>query len=534
MEHELLYNDSLIDSKIKETSKSLGSYPPILGPLPTCNKTLKDYQERYVRLNHGLRRTLLASSTGSGKSIMAFSRYKVLNDKSLLIICPKILKTNWQENIRLDFNEDSLVYWGTDKQKAKIDLASKNIVITTYETVKDLTRFDFEHLIVDEAQLLSDPKSLRFKIFKKYFDALPNLKSIQLLSGTPIQHKPKDLWSLIHILDPYKAGSYIGWCDEYEEVVKSFRKQIPIKDKSGRLVKDANGAVKTFEKQIPLITRTRNLDKLRDKLSTIMFRVSREDALDCKEEEELVYLDLTKAQERLYHSLKNEILVELENRTLSINHAPVRMLRLLQACEGLFNFDSKSLESTKLDYLSYEIENLEDKLVIWTRFKPLTYILKTLYPDKVVIYNGDLSEKEKLLSIQAFNGIKDQTQAEIYSVLQKRLEWPFDPGQAKVFVGVIDARSSLGFDLHEQCNRQIFSSFSFLSSSNYQASSRLVRLGQKNNVLTQYLTCRNTIEPDALNLVLRNFSTALKIVDGEDSIHYSLVNKLIGLLKMEY
>lgn len=535
--YELIYETKETEFKAKSDPISLDLLPKILEKLDfntLCTKYPKQFQERYIRLNRTAKRTILACPTGSGKSLTSILRYKILEHKTLLIVCPKILKTNWQVTLKADFNLDSIVYWGTAKQKEKINITDSNIVITTYETIADLKRFDFESIIVDEAHLLANPKSNRYKSFKKYFDFMNKLDGVQLLSGTPIQHKPKDLWSLVNLIDPVLSGTYVAWCDQYEEVIKSFRKEIVLKDRIGNVIRDSKGNPKTFTKDIPLITKTKNLHKLKEKLSTIMYRISREDALECQEEQELVYVDLTKAQERLYHSIKNEILVELENKTLTMAHAPVRMLRLLQACEGLYNFNINNLESSKLEYICHEIDhNLEDdKLVVWSRFKPLTFILKELYADKVAIYNGDVSDPLKQLSIWAFNGVSNKEELETYKRLQDQYNYPFDPGKAQVWVGVIDGRSSLGFDLHRQCNRQILASYSFLSSANYQATSRLVRLGQlKDFVSTQYLVARNTLEPDALNLIFKNFSNALNIIDGKDSIHYGQMNKLISLLK---
>lgn len=539
--HELFFTSKSTTEPSKEI-RSLTTYPQILEKIDYSRfteKTPKPFQEKYIKLNRTLRRTILAMPTGSGKSMVSILRYLILEDKKLLIVCPKILKTNWKETLRIDFGLDSLVYWGTAKQKEKLDINSKNIVITTYETISDIDRYDFDHIIVDEAHLLSNPKSTRFKVFKDYFDKLTSLKSVQLLSGTPIQHKVKDIWALVHLIDPILAGTYKAWCDDYEEVVKSFKKKIILKDRYGNTLRGADGKPKMYEKEVPLVTKTKNLPKLRNVLSSVLYRVPREEALECKETPELIYLELTKAQERLYHAIKNEILVELENKTLSLAHAPVKMLRLLQACEGLFNFSGvdsgvkEVTDSVKLEYLCHEIENNSDeKLVIWSRFKPITKLLSCLYPDKVAIYNGDVSDPLKQLSIWAFNGVKDKEQEEQFEKLKKKYNYPFNPGEAKVWTGVIDPKSSLGFDLHNNCNRQIFSSYSFLSSANYQASSRLVRLGQKEEfVSTEYLVASNTIEPAALNLILKNFSTALNIVDGEKSIHFSQINKLISLLK---
>lgn len=533
---EMFYTDKVTEEffnrVINTNTKPILEMAPILRHIEAPVE-LKPFQSRYIRLNESLRKLILAAGPGTGKTLTSVMRYQILGDKSLLIVCPKILRVNWQETLRQMFGKSAVVYWGTTKQKSKID-TSGEIVITTYEALPSLTRRDFEHVILDEAHLLSNPTKQRFKGTVQVINEIPDLKSIQLLTGTPIQHKPRNLWSLMHIVAPHLAGSYINWCNEYEEVVKMFRKEITLKDKKGNIIRDREGKPKIIEKEIPLITRTRNLHKLRAKLKSIMYMVTREDALECKEAAELVYLDLLPDQERLYHQIKNEILVELENKTLAIQHAPVRMLRLLQVCEGMFNFSETNTSSTKLEYLSHEIENNDDKLVVWTRFQPLTWLLQEMYPDKVVIYNGDVSDNLKQLGIWAFNGVDDDVQLETYKKLQDKAKFRFNPGEAKIWVGVINERSSLGFNLHRQCNRQILTSYNFLSSANYQATSRLIRIGQQQEfVSTEYLVARNTIDSSALQLILRNFETAMKIVEGEEAISTKDTRQLINLLQQE-
>lgn len=533
-DHELFYQDFNTEEFVRQFSskqKDIFKYAPVLHKIDSPLK-LKPYQERYVRLNKNLRRLILAAATGSGKSLISTLRYLILEDKSLLIVCPKILRVNWQENLRRLFNKSSLIYWGTQKQKDKLNPEDYEIVITTYEALPSLKRFDFEHLIIDEAHLLSDPQTKRTKELNEFVSQMGNLKSLQLLTGTPIQHKPKNLWSLVHLVNPMLAGTYKHWCNEYEEVIRSIKKEIVLKDKSGNVIRDSSGRPKVIEKEIPIMTRTKNLHLLREKLSTIMYRVSKEDALECKENEELVYLDLTHRQTTLYNGIRDEILTQIDNKTLSVQHAPVRMLRLLQACEGLFNFNESNLESTKLEYLRHEIENSDEKIVVWSRFKPITYTLQSLYPDKVAIYNGDIHDDLKQLAIWAFNGVADKVELEKYKKLQDKHQYPFNPGDATVFSGVIDARASIGFDLHRHCSRQIVSSFSFLSSANAQAIARLVRLGQLSEIVTtQYLVCRDTIEPAALSLILNHLKTANSIIDGKDSISTTMISNLIKLLR---
>lgn len=539
--YEVIYSNKAEEyaNSLEGKHKKLESLPPIVYPIDFIIPP-KPYQEKFIRFHQSFKKIILALPTGAGKTNSALERIKIVGYKKLLVICPKVMKDGWQYWIRHLTGNDSLIYWGTIAQRKKQaeQLKNYNHIITTYEQAGELAEklpfYDFDQIIIDESHLLADPTKQRFKSIKSLLDKV-QINGLLLLTGTPIQHKPKNLWSLVYLVAPELAGSYQAWCDRYEQVVKSFRKEYTIKDKRGRLVLDYDGTPKTYVKEIPLITKTRNLGELRERLSSIMYRVAKEDIMDFEENIEICLVDLTGSQRRLYNQIRNEIIVELENKTLNMANAPVRMLRLLQAAEGEFNFNPELKDSTKLEYLDYEINNLEeDKLVIWSRFKPITAIIGERYKDRAVIYSGDMTESYKKLAIWAFNGVKDSIELEEFTRLASKNDFPFGPGEAKLFTSTIDIRSSLGFDLHQNCWQQIFTSFSFLGTANYQAASRLSRLGQKSGMVsTKYLVAKDTIEPSALNLIMGNFNTTLEILDGKDSASVKTTQQLIGLLRKE-
>jgi hypothetical protein len=310
-------------------------------------------------------------------------------------------------------------------------------------------------------------------------------------------------------------------------------KRFPIKNRWGGYVRDSNGEIKYKEVEIPLITKTKNLQELNRRIAPIIYRVTGDEVFNFQEIEEFVTVELTPEQKKLYTKIKEEILVELEEKILTLQHAPVRMLRLLECGEGVFNFDYDSDVSCKLDYINEQIEILEgEPLVIWSRFNAITHKVRDKWPDKAVIYNGDMPDNYKQLAIWAFNGVNDSIELKEYNELLKKVkDFPFGPGEASVFAGVIDLKSSLGINLHKRCRRQIFTSFSFLGVANLQAAARLLRLGQKNEtVLTQYLLAEGTIESKALKLVLNNAKVSSEILDGKESLGYKKTQSLIGLL----
>jgi hypothetical protein len=226
------------------------------------------------------------------------------------------------------------------------------------------------------------------------------------------------------------------------------------------------------------------------------------------------------------------------------------MLRLLQIAEGAYNIDENSEESGKLEYICHDLDNTEDKVIIWSRFKPVTHILYKKYRDKAVLYNGDVPLRDRILAKYAFQGGLSENEELIWH--QNRGKLPISyikkgepeyykpkfnghiraPGGAQFFFGTLDFRSSIGINLHNSCSRQIFPSFHFNGGVNEQAKSRLTRLGQEaDKVVTQYLVSLGTIEPECLASVFKRFKQSQQIITGQFEESESLGREVIGLLE---
>lgn len=498
---------------------------------------LKPFQERYVRINPSKTKILLACEQGTGKCLMSLERAKLWGFKRLLIVGPKVVKENWKTEVRKVTGHEALIYHGTKKQRAKLqeELPRAGVVIATYETAAEVlaaTEIPFDQLILDECHLFSSPKSKRFKEIQALAE-FHRGKPIQALSGTPIQHKLQDLWAVFHILDPILAGTYRGFEQKFCHPTRFIIKKFIQKDKDGNPEKDDYGQPVIYERKIPTAWKTKDEEGLQTLLRSNCYRVTRQNITDFRDNVETITVELTDAQRRLYEAIRTQILIEIEERTLNLKDAPVRLLRLLQAAEGVFNFDSKKRDSGKLEYIQHELDNTDEKIIVWSRFKPITKILGELYKDRAVIYNGDQTDNYKTLAKWAFDGTTDRQDLEKYNQLLKTTkDFALAPGEAQFFFGTIDMRSSLGMNLHHDCHKQIFSSFSWLSTANLQAADRLRRIGQTAaEVYTQFLVAEDTFESKALNLVLSNYQNTLKVLDGADGLAFNQISTILRILK---
>jgi len=168
------------------------------------------------------KRILIADEVGLGKTIEAgiiikefISRFDA---KNILIVVPNSLKLKWKDELQIRFEEffdlvsageflKSLAFWETHQVGGIISgivsydtLASPKIKAKV-ESMNDLPSVDL--VILDEAHHLKNPQTVRHKVIKKL---TKHAKAMVMLTATPVQTSPDDLFYLLQILLPYTFG----------------------------------------------------------------------------------------------------------------------------------------------------------------------------------------------------------------------------------------------------------------------------------------------------------------------------------------
>ena len=104
-----------------------------------------------------------------------------------------------------------------------------------------------------------------------------------------------------------------------------------------------------------------------------MFRVNEDEVRTYADNIEFITVDMNNKQQKFYR----EIALEFLNRNPDEKNFLTEIIRLQQASEGLYNFLPGTRESGKLDFVDEQIDNLyeDEKIIIWSRYKPGTEIL---------------------------------------------------------------------------------------------------------------------------------------------------------------
>ncbi len=387
-------------------------------PTPALFKgVLRPYQEigllwlaNMTDFNFGI---CLADDMGLGKTIEVISfllhrkeKYNEISSGSILIICPTSVLFNWHRELqKFAPSLDILVYHGKeriDEKEALTEFTIPNrIILTTYGIVRNeievLEAIPFTGVILDESQNIKNFKAQQTK-------AILRLKSMYriAMTGTPIENRLIELWTLFEFLNPGLLGSQANFYKNFILPIERFRNE--------------EGSNKLKRIISPFILRRLKTDK--------------DIIQDLPEKNEIkIFLELSNQQKELYQKTVNSTLKEIENLEVQESKRRGLVLRLLtqtkQICNHPYQFlhiNSSKIESSlnydfndfikssvKLERLLEMInEILEDgkKLLIFTQFKQMgdliKYFLEKKYSFDIGWFHGGVPEKKRRELVDEF------------------------------------------------------------------------------------------------------------------------------------
>jgi SNF2 family DNA or RNA helicase len=176
----------------------------------------------------GVRGGFIADEMGLGKTIMMIGLMYSNFVPRTLVIVPPILIDQWFVQIYKTTGHKALIYHGDEKKTTTLEkLNAANIVISTYgaitltskqikdKSVTTLHKVSWGRVIFDEAHHLRNSKTTR------YIGArLLSANSRWIVSGTPIQNKKQDFYSLCSLIR--LPASYYTESDNLRELARSF------------------------------------------------------------------------------------------------------------------------------------------------------------------------------------------------------------------------------------------------------------------------------------------------------------------------
>lgn len=460
---------------------------------------------------------------GVGKSKQAVVAALESKSEHILIICPASLKTNWKKECLGYCNPEDVEIINGSKWKdtpSRFTIINYEIVQKFYEVaeepvfedveIKDseghvvevirkpvmvknstgklvqkmkksmkkedikkclenspLFLHDFDCVIIDEAQKLSNNTSIRYKTIYDFLKK-SNPRYVFLLTGTPLTNTPMNLYHILKLINADVTNDYQYYIKQYCGAVKHNKRD--------------GGTYYTFGE-------IQNLDELREKIKDCYIRrLTTDVGVMVDKTVERRYFDLDEGEMKQYNRLWSDYVKAQEGQSVSIDNTydnywndyeenDLDKHRKLVEGSLIRQFFGRQMVKHTIETANEFIEDGE-KVVIMTVFTEELRMLKEYYGDKAVIYKGGMSTKQKDAAQDAFNNDK----------------------KIKVFIGQIIA-AGVGLSLPSS-SKIIFNNYDWVAASNLQAESRVHRLTQTKDVTCIYMLFNNSVSEEMFNKVV--------------------------------
>jgi hypothetical protein len=468
---------------------------PVAAP-PGLHATLRPYQERGVgwlgfmdRLGLG---AVLADSMGLGKTIQVLTMLEQERAEGVeaaaasssapeirhtLLICPMSLVANWQrEAAKFTPQIDVHVHHGAERLSGadfRLAVGDAHLVVTTYGLAlrdhAELAAVDWHRVVIDEAQAIKNAGTKQARAVR----AIEAPHRIAL-TGTPVENRLADLWSIMEFTNPGLLGSA-------ELFKERFAKPI-----------ERHGSEAAAE-------------RLRRATGAFVLRRLKTDPMiisDLPEKVEMkVVCNLTKEQASLYQATVDEMLAEIgKSDGISRRGLVLSMLtKLKQICNHPAHFlkdgsklAGRSGKLARVEELCDEVLAAGEKALLFTQYAEFGTLLQghlsARFGREVAFLHGGVPKKARDRMVAGFE----------------------EAAGPPLFVLSIKA-GGVGLNL-TAANHVIHVDRWWNPAVEDQATDRAFRIGQRKNVQVRKLMCAGTLEERIDQVIDEKKDLADKIV----------------------
>lgn len=222
------YGDAVRDRAFEDYLRCLdGPGEPVAAPASLAG-TLRPYQvegfrwlARLASLGFG---GILADEMGLGKTLQMIALVKSLRDAErlagpVLVVCPASLVFNWADEFARFAPDVPVIALEGSRAHREALLARASgepcVVVASYDRVRidgaQLARIDWGMVVLDEAQYIKNHATKTTRAVKRLRSRLRFA-----LTGTPVENRLSELWSIFDFLMPGFLGSYERFRERYE------------------------------------------------------------------------------------------------------------------------------------------------------------------------------------------------------------------------------------------------------------------------------------------------------------------------------
>lgn len=343
-------------------------------------------------------RSILADDMGLGKTIQAISMAQLMHEyfdvQKVLIICPTSLKYQWQSEIEKFSTASAKVIEGNylnrrqlyKEEEGLFKIASYHMAVNDLELINN---YQPDLIILDEAQRIKNWQTKVSQSIKKL-----RSKYALVLTGTPLENKLQELYSLVQFINPLLLGSLYNFLLQHEQL-----------SETGQVVgyKDLH-QIKERLKDI-LLRRTK-----KQVLQQLPARIDKNLFVEITPEQKALHSDYADIVNKLVTRWRKTGFLSEEDRQrllLSLN-----MMRMV--CNSTYILDQETNYQTKLDELFSLLEEIlqtgDEKIVIFSQWERFTRLI-ALELDRLKIgyanLNGMIPGNKRKALFDRFNNDDD-------------------------------------------------------------------------------------------------------------------------------
>lgn len=452
---------------------------------------LYPYQKEGIDFALFRKAAIIADEMGLGKTIQAIwtaiLKKGIFGFGKTLVVCPASLKEQWKKEIEKFSDEKALIIQGLPDEREKQYLDKEHFFfIVNYETIlRDqlaLNKAGFDFLILDEAQRIKNFETKTASSIRKL-----QFKHVLIITGTPIENRLIDIFSLISAINPYFFGPL--WEFSYQHCLFDPEKHNKI-----------NGYY--------------NLQKLNKRLEPILIRREKRKVLDQLPNVQQINVPINLSPLQAdYHAsyakgiasiIRKKFLTPYDLQKLQLLLASMRMV-----CDSTYLIDDETNESPKLEELKYilleklDVVNSDRKIIIFSEWIKVHKLI------------GHVLRENNI----GFTELNGTVPVKLRGELIRKFET--NP-QCKIFLSTEAGGSGLNLQVADTL---INFELPWNPAKKNQRIGRIDRLGQKSNKLTIFnFITRNSIEQQIASglLVKQNlFDGVLDSASKTNSVDFS-------------
>ena len=461
------------------------------------NAKLYPYQREGIIFAAKAGNAIIADEMGLGKTIQAIGTAELHRREgfveSVLVVCPTSLKYQWKREIERFTGSQVQVIEGLHSRRILQYQLDAPYKIVSYNTacndIKVLGTLTTDMVIMDEVQRLKNWDTQLARA-ARHIEARYRV----LLSGTPLENKLEELFSVVELADQFCLGPYY-----------KFRAKHICLNETGKVIQ------------------YQNLNAISDRLKSTLIRRRKCDVslqLPSRMDHNLL-MPMTAEQREIHDEFKNsvaQLVFKWQRQHFLSEHDRKRLMLLLSqmrmVCDSTYILDQKSRYDTKvaeaLNIILNIIESGNEKVVLFSQWERMTRLVAQELKQRGIGFeylHGGIPSKSRRSLVDNFT---DNPNSRVFLST--------DAGSTGLNLQV--ASTIINLDL--PWNPAVLE----------QRVGRIYRIGQQRNIQVINLVSAQTIEEEMIGRL--RFKTSLfegALDGGEDAIFFN-DDKFKGIMEV--